>query len=303
MAFDVTDPRTQLVAAGPATAPSAYGPASYVKFYEIDPQMTQGPSKTWLARGAYFVVAYTEATSAVTLGRDEQPDEYMLLLPDPDTVAEVTAGSQRGAVAGESVSVIPPGPSAVTLPAGGRAVRIFSHLVADLALQAANAAVYGQSIPNLAPYEPWPEPPSGPAIRSYSLRVDPAQGRFGRIWRCSGLMVNYSYPRPGPRDVKKMSPHTHDDFEQGSLVLGGSFVHHLRYPWTTDMRTWRNDEHEICAGPSLAVIPPLAVHTSQQVGREVNQLVDIFGPPRFDFSRMDRWVLNADEYPMPGESA
>jgi hypothetical protein len=95
-----------------------------------------------------------------------------------------------------------------------------------------------------------------------------------------------------------MSPHVHADFEQASLCLDGSFVHHIRWPWGTDQRQWRADEHEICAGPSLAVIPPGTVHTSQQVGTGINQLVDIFVPPRADFSAMDGWVLNASDYPV-----
>ncbi len=303
MAYDAADPRSSLGAGAQKAAAKGYGLASYVKFYETDPQVVDESSRTWLARGAYFVVAYTEAKAGTILTRQGQADEYMVLVPDAEGKIEVTAGDERLAVSGPWVVIVPPGDSEIALAAEGRVVRIFSHLAADLAAMSANASIYEFAHPNLDDYASWPAPKNGYAIRAYSLDVEPTPGRFGRIWRSSNLMVNYSYPRPGPRDVTKMSPHTHEGFEQGSLVLGGSFVHHVRYPWTTDMRYWRNDEHDICAGPSLAVIPPLLIHTSQQVGREINQLVDIFGPPRFDFSQMEGWVLNSEEYPMPGESA
>ena len=116
----------------------------------------------------------------------------------------------------------------------------------------------------------------------------------------TGDPSNYSAPRPVPRAVNKMSPHSHSDFEQGSLCLSGTFVHHLRWPWGTDQRLWREDTHEICAGPSLAVIPSLVVHTSQECGTNIIQLVDLFAPPRAVFLAQPGWVLNADEYPESG---
>lgn len=303
MVFDAADPRTQLTAVTASAVASAYGPSSYIKFYEGDPQLEDASSRTWIGRGARFVVAYTEASEEATFVREAQADEYMVLLPDPEHGARVQTSDEELSVAGGSVVIVPPGGSTIVVPRGGRVVRIFSHLATDLADLSANAAAYAREVPNIPDYEPWPESPHGNRVRVYSLEEEPVKGRFGRIWRCSTLMINYSYPRQGPRDVRKMSPHAHEDFEQASLVLDGSFVHHLRYPWTVDMRTWREDEHEICAGPSLAVIPAQAVHTSQQVGRDTNQLVDIFAPPRMDFSRLPGWVLNGDEYPMPEDQS
>lgn len=299
--YDQTDPRSRMAAAAaavPAAAPTSFSAADYGLFYETEPQIVTDGARTWLTRGQNFLVGYSELDAGGSLSRPNQVDEYVLLLPDRDTPAVVEANGERVEVDGFSLVILPPGDSRITLPNGGRATRIFSTASDDLNALCANADSYAEPHPNVTLLEPWPDPVGGFRIRSYSLDVPPTPGRFGRIFRCTTLMVNYLDEQHGPRDIAKLSPHHHDDFEQGSLALDGTYTHHLRWPWTTNLNAWRDDEHALVKSPSLTVIPPPAIHTSRGMDEGLNQLVDIFSPPRMDFSKQG-WVLNADEYPAP----
>jgi hypothetical protein len=300
MPYDPKDPRASLMspAAAEPKAPTDFAGADYVKFNELAPDETAQGVKTWYGRGQHMVIAYTEASEGTSFSRSGQPDEYVLLLPDREMAVEVTTGNGTEKVDGFTISIIPPGDSSVRALAKGRFVRLFTVRSEDLAKKCSNAASYASPHPNVASYEAWPAPVKGYLLRTYSLDVPPQEGRFGRIWRCSTFMVNYLDRQFGPRDATKMSPHVHDDFEQCSLAVEGVFVHHLRWPWTTNMNKWRPDEHEVCGTPSIAILPPAVIHTTR-ASAEKNQLVDIFCPPRADFSQKPGWVLNADEYPMP----
>jgi hypothetical protein len=302
VAFDPRDPRSGLASlttqagGAPATVSAA---AEYVKFYELSPLDESSSERTWYARGQNFVVAYSEAGAGAALTRADQPDEYMLLVLDAATRVEVSTPDERVQVEGSSLLIMPPGQSRVAVASGGRLARVFSARSADLAKNSSNAASYATPHTGVAPLEPWPEPPGGFRIRSYSVNVPNEPGRFGRIWRCTTLMVNWLEAGTGPRDVTRMSPHAHPDFEQCSLVVEGEYVHHIRWPWTTNLNDWRADDHERCGSPSVTVIPPTSIHTSQAVGAGTNHLIDIFSGPRLDFSHKPGWVLNAAEYPMP----
>ncbi len=300
--YNSTDPRASLASAKAGPTASVFAGAEYLKFAELEPQQNDASGKTWLGRGQNFVIAYTEATPGATFSRRTQVDEYVVLLPDARSPATVTWGGDMHSVAGYSLVFVPPGDSTVTMPEGGRLVRMFTTRSRDLADACSNAGSYAMPHPNIPPFEPWPEPRGGHQVRSYSLDVPDQPGRFGRIWRCTTFMVNVLPEENGPRDTTKLSPHYHDDFEQCSLALFGTYTHHIRWPWTPDLQAWRADEHEVCGSPSITVIPPPAIHTSRGMDSRLNQLVDIFSPPRLDFSQKPGWVLNADDYPMPDEA-
>jgi hypothetical protein len=295
------DPRATLAPAASqaARAPTAFNGAEYAKFYESAPQEDDASGRTWFVRGQNFIVAYSEAKPGAKFARTAQTDEYAVLMPDKDVAAGIAAGDETVEVPGNSLVFVPPGNSQISLPKGGRIVRLFSFKSEDLAARCSNAASYAQPHANIPAFKPWPAPKGGYRIRSYDLDIKGGEGRFGRIFRSTNFMINVLEPRQGPRDTSKLSPHHHDDFEQCSLALEGDFIHDIRWPWIPDMAAWREDDHERCAAPSVAVIPPPAIHTTRAIGPGVNLLVDIFSPPRVDFSLKPGWVLNADDYPMP----
>ncbi len=303
--YEKSDPRAAIAAAAKSTTPPAteFAGAEYEKFYETAPRDDDASGLSWYARGQNFIVAYSRAAPGGTFSRTGQVDEYAVLVPDTDTAVEIEAGGETVSVPGYSLAFVPPGDSRVTVGPGGTIVRLFTTRSEDLAAKCGNAESYREPHPNIPPFEPWPAPEGGYRIRSYSLDVTKAEGRFGRIFRCTTLMVNVLDPGEGPRDITALSPHFHDDFEQCSLVLEGTFTHHIRWPWTANKNVWRDDDHELCGAPSVTVIPPPSIHTSRGMDPGINQLVDIFSPPRHDFSKQPGWVLNADDYSAPAPAA
>ena len=300
--YVASDPRSQLTATtATATSAATFGDVGIGRHYAEPPQVEDEHQRTWITRGESFLTAYSEAQAGADFVRHEQADEYLLLIEDREVRAEVLWNGTVTPITGHSVTFVPAGQSSIRMLTPGVIVRFLTTAARDLAALAINAADYNRDV-NVPPVAAWPDPVGGYKARSYSLDVEPEAGRMGRIFRSSTFMINCQYPRTGPRDPAQMSPHDHADFQQCSLILAGSYVHHLRWPWTTDKRLWRDDRHEICASPSVTFIPARVIHTSEATGLQANILYDIFCPPRADFSGRPGWVLNADDYPEPAAS-
>lgn len=252
---------------------------------------------SWITRGANFVIAITQARPGTRLAVEDQDDEYMVLLPDGG--ARITVAGATRTVGANSLAIVPPGPSQVVAETAGTVVRCFSARRADLMAQAGNGAAFTPAPADVAPPLAWPAPTDGFALRVYDLDAGLAEGDKTRVYRSANLMINILREREEARDMRAMSPHSHADFEQGSITLAGVHVHHLRTPWGPDMSAWRADEAVEVGAPSVTVIPPQLIHTTRNMGDGRALLVDLFCPPRADFARRPGMVRNASEYPLP----
>ncbi|WP_375002800.1 hypothetical protein [Aeromicrobium sp. CTD01-1L150] len=303
--YSAHDPRSSLSHA--QGTPRAMGdevlPMQYFDFGALEPDVVFGAgSSSWVVRAQNIVLVLTDLRAGDTLERHDV-DETMILVAESDEPVSLESGGQRQDVAATTIAIAPGGqPSRITSKGDARIVRLFATSAIDLVQASRNRALYDPAPDSVALCEPWPPPNDPGRLHVYDdLDSIPASpDRMGRIFRNCHAMMNVLYPRVGPRDPKSLSPHDHDDFEQLSLVLEGRYVHHIRAPWGKDRLQWRPDEHREIGTPSLAIIAPPLIHTSEAIGEGTNKMVDIFAGPRADFSAREGWVLNADDYPTPG---
>jgi hypothetical protein len=280
--------------------------ASKAIFADMQPQHSgaDGKSKTWITRGGNFAVCVSQVEPGALLERADNPEEYMVILPPDGTTATIEAGAETIDAGSDSLTIVPPGPSKITATSKGTIARIISKAATDIMDLAWNAETYADGAPELAPVDLWPEPYDGFRLRHYPLaqyakpdgeRIQP------RVFRSTNMLVNlFAYYRTR-RDPDALSPHWHDDFEQASLTLNGTWVHHMRYNWGASLKDWVPDDHGEMATPSVMIIPARAIHTSQDIGEDgpESSLYDIFCPPRLDFASKKGFVINEDEYPLP----
>ncbi len=302
MSYGKDDPRATLstAQASPRAEGGVAAPA-FLDFSVTAPDVvTAAGTEQWIVRGQNFVLVYSQPTEGDTFHSGTLGSESVVLLIDERSSLYGSAAGEEHDVTGPALVVVPPGASKLTSTGTGPIAQLIQSDEAEWAAKASNADSYATPHPGVAPLEPWPEPVGGYRWRTYRMADVPDDpGRFGRIFRTRSFMVNFMPARSGPRDPHKMSPHLHEDFEQCSLVVAGTYVHHIQTPWGTDSATWRPEDHARVGSPSVCIIPPPTIHTSEAIGYAANHLIDIFAGPRVDFSAKPGWVLNADEYPAP----
>ncbi|HEX3789740.1 MAG TPA: hypothetical protein VHW44_17875 [Pseudonocardiaceae bacterium] len=301
--YSQDDPRSSLATATAARPDSGdtIAAAQYFDFSLLaSPDAATSAGRTAIVRGQNVVLVHTDARTGDDLDNGTLDGELAVVVTAESPAFSVVTDAGATVIDEPGLVVIPPGASRISVRGDGPLVRLVEATEPAWRDRAANAGAYVVDHPRVALLRRWPAPAGEPSVRFYPLADvpdDPA--RFGRIFRTRSFMVNFLPANDGPRDPRKLSPHTHDDFEQLSLAVRGQYIHHIRTPWLGDSTDWRDDEHVRLGSPSLAIIPPPTVHTSEANDPGVNQLIDIFSPPRADFSAKPGWVLNADDYPTP----
>lgn len=293
--YDENDPRSKLAGTPAATGTVEEGiaePETIVFNANLPQSESSENGQTWFARGQNFVVAYTQASGPVSLNWHDDY-EHVILGPLDESWIEASVGADTVSLQGRGIIVVPPGESTAVLHRGEALVRMFPA-DSPAAANAVNVSTYKQPHSRVRRVSAtWGK---ASKLRVHALADHPpTPGRFGTIFRTETLMINFLDDQNGPRDPEKLSPHHHDDFEQGSLTIQGQWQHHIRTSWTTKQSQWREDQHTEVSGPSLTIIPPPTIHTSQGVGDGKNIMIDLFSPPRADFDEQG-WVLNAEEY-------
>ncbi|RKP56632.1 hypothetical protein [Pararobbsia silviterrae] len=249
-----------------------------------------------VARGQNFFVQWLEGAGTPFVAKSAH--EMMVLLPDAGEGATLRLDDgHEHVIRGRSVVIVPAGRVTLDVAPAGRAVLIASSRP-DLGDGAAlNDADYASPDARIIGSEAGYRRADGvDTLRVIDIDAitPPADKPRLKMLQTDTLSINWVEYHDA-RDRSKLSPHSHTNFEQGSLAIDGHFVHHLRVQWGPDANQWREDAH-LAAGPaSMIAIPVQLIHTTEGVGAGRHLLIDVFSPPRKDFIEKG-WVSNAADY-------
>ena len=255
-----------------------------------------------VARGQNFYVEWIKGDAGSAAFPIESAYEMMVLLPDVG--ATIEGGARSVGLKSRSVAIVPAGEFWIQLAGAGTCCVLKSNSGETDGAAVANRATYAKADPRVAPFgPPYLRRADHGAIRVFDIDAVQAPKDNPRLKMLQSATMSINWVEyDGPRDRKALSPHSHKDFEQGSLALAGGFRHHLRAEWGSNANLWQDDVHMAASSPSVLIIPPEIIHTSEGVNGGRHLLIDIFSPPRKDFIAKN-WIANASEYQAPGSTS
>jgi len=255
--------------------------------------VTEGGIATRLARLSHTAVAWSECPDGGGTLHQEFEHETIVVLPD--AAAVLTADGGRAEAPARSTCVLPAGPCTIAVTGRGTVIRFLSPVPDALDVLTGNHDDYLEPRAKLRPLgAPFARiGPRGPRVHPIA-RLAGADAGKPRCVQSATMSVMWM-DQPGPHDRRRLYPHAHADFEEGSLVIAGRYVLHLRTPWGTDADAWRDDDHFACTRGSLVIIPAEVTHSAEAIGEGDHLLLNFFAPPRRDHMEKGQ-VVNVAEY-------
>jgi hypothetical protein len=268
-----------------------------IEFRDEKPESRES-SDHWFARGQTFVIEWVDVKVAGGAFRVNNTDEAMVVLPAMG--ATFKGASETVAAKGRSICILPPGSYEVSMAEAGSCVCLYSDPDKLDSPKIVNAAVYATPDSRVRPVgAPFKRADGSNTIKVIEMDSITTEGKNTamKVIQSATLSINW-VERQGPRDRTALSPHSHEDFEQGSVALFGEFNHYLRVPWGPNANLWRDDEHHLAHRKSVLISPATVIHTTQGIGEGQHLLLDVFAPARRDFIAKG-FVANADDYVEP----
>ena len=255
------------------------------------------------------VVSAQNFTAECLKGKEHSAHKFAssheTILIVPETSITLTSSDSSVNVPKRSLVIAPPGQYDVAFLGKGR---VFALTTGRIELDATGMSIReGCEVTNLdSRVKPIGEPFRRCAAADKSIRIyavddiphPPGNPRL-KFLQSATMSINW-VEYHGARDRTVLSPHFHNDFEQGSLAISGDYIHHIRTPWGSNADHWREDDHIKASSNSMLVIPPDLIHTTEGVGTGHNILIDVFAPPRKDFIAKE-WMHNSADYIDPAD--
>jgi len=278
----------------PANDPHIVRPRSFAIMPKQTSPTTDGITH-WRMRGQNFFAEYVICPGAPQSFECVSEQEMLLILPDCAAILR-RAGRSTRQVAGHSVCILPAGRWSIQLATAGHCAVLATSRPDQTATAWSNHSDYAVSDARIRPITGYRRATPLEDVEVFiidEIQAPPDNPRL-KMFQSETLSINW-VEYDGVRDRSALSPHSHTDFEQGSLALAGDYLHHLRVNWGRNADLWRNDEHLAAPSPSLLVVPVHMIHTTEGTGDGRHLLIDIFTPPRADFIARN-WVYNAADY-------